>query len=90
MNTTVILDKAGRVVIPKSLRDELRLGPGDALQLESEGERVTLHPIRSSSPLQKKQGVWVFRGSKKLMAATTGKVLNEIRHQRDRDSYGRS
>jgi AbrB family looped-hinge helix DNA binding protein len=90
MNTTVTLDKAGRVVIPKSLRDELHLEPGDTLQLESEGERVTLRPLRSSSPLQKEQGVWVFRGSKRLTAAATEEVFHEVRHQRDRDSYGRS
>jgi AbrB family looped-hinge helix DNA binding protein len=29
MNTTVTLDKAGQVVIPKTLRDELRLEAGD-------------------------------------------------------------
>ena len=29
MHTTVTLDKAGQVVIPKTLRDELRLEAGD-------------------------------------------------------------
>jgi AbrB family looped-hinge helix DNA binding protein len=38
MTTKLTLDKAGRVVIPKPLRDELNLEPGDALQLEAEGE----------------------------------------------------
>ncbi|TLZ14349.1 MAG: AbrB/MazE/SpoVT family DNA-binding domain-containing protein [Gammaproteobacteria bacterium] len=41
MNTTVTLDSAGRVVIPKPLRDELGLVPGDTLALESDGERVS-------------------------------------------------
>jgi len=41
----VTLDKAGRVVIPKTLRDELHLEPGDTLELEAEGERVTLRPF---------------------------------------------
>jgi AbrB family looped-hinge helix DNA binding protein len=48
MNTTVTLDKAGRAVIPKRLRDALRLAPGDELVLESEGDRVTLRPVCSS------------------------------------------
>ncbi len=47
MNSTVTLDKAGRVVIPKIVREELHLEPGDALHLECEGERVTLRPVRS-------------------------------------------
>jgi AbrB family looped-hinge helix DNA binding protein len=48
MNVTITLDKAGRVVIPKTLRDELHLEPGDALELETEGDRVTLRaPYRN-------------------------------------------
>jgi len=50
MNTTVTMDKAGRVVLPKELRDELRLEPDDRLELESDGQRVTLRPIHSTTP----------------------------------------
>jgi AbrB family looped-hinge helix DNA binding protein len=88
MNTTVTLDKAGRVVIPKTLRDELHLEPGDALSLKSEGERVTLRPVRSASPLRREHGVWVFRGSQRLSAAATDQVLRNLREQRDRDHRG--
>ena len=89
MNTTVTLDKAGRVVIPKTLRDELHLEAGDRMELESEGESVTLRPVRSASPLNKEHGVWVFRGTKKLAAATTDKVLRDLRGQRDLDNTGK-
>jgi AbrB family looped-hinge helix DNA binding protein len=88
MNITLTLDKAGRVVIPKSLRDELHLEPGDTLELESEGERMMLRPVRSASPLSKEHGVWVFRGSKKLSAATTDKVLRDLRDTRDLHNRG--
>jgi AbrB family looped-hinge helix DNA binding protein len=76
------------VVIPKSLRDELHLEPGDQLELESEGERVTLRPIRAGLPLGKEHGVWVFRGSKKISASTTDKVLTHLRGERDRGNCG--
>ena len=49
MNTIVTLDKAGRVVIPKTLRDELHLEGGDTLELESEGDRMTLRPVRAAA-----------------------------------------
>jgi AbrB family looped-hinge helix DNA binding protein len=88
MKITVTLDKAGRVVIPKTLREELRLEPGDSLELESEGERVTLRPVRSESPLRKERGVWVFHRGKKLPAAVTDKALRDIREQRDRENRG--
>ena len=61
------VDKAGRVVILKALRDDLRLEPGDALELESEGELVMLRPVRSSKPLRKERGIWVFRTGRKLL-----------------------
>jgi AbrB family looped-hinge helix DNA binding protein len=88
MNTTVTLDNAGRVVIPKLLRDELQLEPGDTLELESEGESMTLRPLRAVSPLRKEHGVWVFRGNKKLSAAATDEVLLDLREERDRNNRG--
>ena len=88
MNTTVTLDKAGRVLIPKTLRDRLHLEGGDALELESEGERVTLRPVRSATPLRKERGVWVFRAGKRLPAAVTDIVLRKVREQRVRENAG--
>jgi len=90
MNTTVSLDKAGRIVIPKTLRDELNLEPGDALALESEGDRVTLRPVRTSTPLRKERGVWVFRSGKRLSATLPDEKLRDIRHQSDRHNRGTS
>jgi AbrB family looped-hinge helix DNA binding protein len=88
MNTIVTLDKAGRVVIPKTLRDELRLAPGDTLALESDGERVTLRPVRSASALRKEQGIWVFRSGRKLSAEETDQLLENLRQERDRKARG--
>ena len=85
MHMTVTLDKAGRVVLPKTLRDQLHLESGDQLELESEGERVTLRPVRSASPLRKEQGVWVFRSGRKIAASATDKLLSDLREGRDRD-----
>jgi AbrB family looped-hinge helix DNA binding protein len=44
MNVRLTIDKAGRVVILKPLREELHLEPGDALEVESVGEQITLRP----------------------------------------------
>jgi AbrB family looped-hinge helix DNA binding protein len=58
----VSLDKAGRVVLPKALRDRMRLEPGDNLLVESEGERITLRPVRPQTTLKKEHGIWVYQG----------------------------
>ena len=46
----------------KTLRQELHLGPGDALRLESEGDLITLRPLRPEALLKKERGVWVYQG----------------------------
>lgn len=51
MNSKVTLDRAGRVVLPKALRDEMHLSPGDTLDLTVKGDEVTLRPRRGATPL---------------------------------------
>jgi len=86
MTTKLTLDKAGRVVLPKPLREELLLGPGDALELESEGEKITLRPLRGAGPLRRERGVWVYRTGRPLTAATTDETLRQVRQERDQHS----
>lgn len=88
MKTEVTLDKAGRVVLPKALRDELHLAPGDTLDLSVEGEQVTLRPRRISSPLRKKQGVWVFSTGRPMSSDETADTLRKLREQGDRRNAG--
>jgi AbrB family looped-hinge helix DNA binding protein len=88
MNTTVTIDKAGRVVIPKGIRDELRLEAGDTLALESAGERVILRPLHNGTALQKERGVWVFRGGKPLSLDQANQIVRETRESRDRRNSG--
>ena len=84
MNTTLTVDKAGRVVIPKALRDELHLNPGDTLELEIQGEIMTMRPVRPIAPLRKERGVWVYRAGIPLPASVTGETLQAIRQDRER------
>ncbi|MDN5869877.1 MAG: AbrB/MazE/SpoVT family DNA-binding domain-containing protein [Nitrococcus sp.] len=84
MNTTVKLDKRGRIVIPKPLRDELRLLPGDSLALEAAGDQITLRRMRSGSAMREEHGVWVFRSGAKASAAETARALDNLRRERNR------
>jgi len=83
------LDKAGRVVIPKPLRDELQLGPGDSLEIDNQGELITLRPVRTAVPLQKERGVWVYRTGQKLPASTAHDTIRQIREERAQTALGR-
>ena len=88
MNATLTLDKAGRVVIPKALRDALRLEAGDELALSAEGDSFTLRPIRVAARLKGNHGIWVFGGKESITAAETDAVMSEIREQRAKTSRG--
>ena len=61
MTTTVTIDKAGRLVLPKPMRDALHLKPGDTLQIQREGDAITLRHRRPSAELVKKNGMWVLK-----------------------------
>ena len=60
MNATLTIDKAGRVVLPKPVRDALQISPGDSLELESSEDHIVLRPAPGKGRMYKKQGVWVF------------------------------
>jgi AbrB family looped-hinge helix DNA binding protein len=90
MNTRLIIDKAGRVVIPKPLREELHLEAGDAFELESAGEQITLRPVRGTGPLSQEHGVWVFHSGQPLPASATDEMLQSIREERDLANLGRA
>jgi AbrB family looped-hinge helix DNA binding protein len=62
MANRISIDKAGRVVLPKALREKLRVEAGDDLIVEAEGDRITLRPIRQEALLKKEFGIWVYQG----------------------------
>ena len=83
VTTKLFIDKAGRILLPKPLRDELQLSPGDALELDSTGEAITLRPVRGVSPLRKKRGVWVFNNGQPLLNSTVNETVRRVRSERD-------
>jgi AbrB family looped-hinge helix DNA binding protein len=88
MIAKLTLDRAGRVVLPKPVRDDLQVGPGDSLELESSQEQIILRPLRGTMPLRKKKGVWVFRTGEPLSAETVNQVMKEVRQERERSNLG--
>jgi AbrB family looped-hinge helix DNA binding protein len=88
MADTVILDSTGRVVIPKGMRDELHLQAGDTLAVESDGERVTLSPVRPESRMRKEHGIWVFHGGEGITVEDVNKAIADVREARERSFFG--
>jgi AbrB family looped-hinge helix DNA binding protein len=89
MVTTLTIDKAGRILLPKPVRDELQLSPGDSLEVDSSKERVILRPVRGTGRIYKKQGVWVFHSGQPLDADVVNRTLRKVREERDRRNLGK-
>jgi AbrB family looped-hinge helix DNA binding protein len=89
MVTTLTIDKAGRIVLPKPVRDELQLSPGDSLEVESSDERVILRPVRGTGRIYKKHGVWVFDSGEPLEADVVNKTMRRVREERHRRNLGK-
>ena len=88
MTAKLTLDKAGRVVIPKKVRDELHLSAGDSFQLESKEEEIVLRPVRQEVSLRKERGIWVAYGAEPIGPDVTDSVLQSIRDERDAQNLG--
>jgi AbrB family looped-hinge helix DNA binding protein len=82
------LDKAGRIVLPKPLRDELQLQAGDTLELESTGNEIILRPAANTGQMRKEHGVWVFHSGEPLTPEMVEKTAREVQEERDRRIRG--
>ena len=60
MKTTI--DAAGRVVVPKPLRDRLSLAAGSEIEIELVGDGIVLRPASAESAIVAEDGVLVHRG----------------------------
>jgi AbrB family looped-hinge helix DNA binding protein len=60
---TLKIDKAGRVILPKQVRDRLGLRPGSDLEMLETPEGVVLKRSEPQPSMIKKQGLWVHTGA---------------------------
>jgi len=59
---TLKIDKAGRVILPKPVRDRLGLRAGSDLEIEETAEGIVLKPAERRPSMIRKQGLWVHTG----------------------------
>jgi AbrB family looped-hinge helix DNA binding protein len=82
MNATAEIDKAGRIVVPKKMRDALHLVPGTRVTLRQEGDAITLQPEQGPRGLSWKNGMPVYTFGRPLPPDHTDWV-NQAREERD-------
>lgn len=82
MNAIVEIDKAGRIVVPKKLRDALHLVPGTRLRIERSGDRLTLMPSSTAAKLIIENGVpLIFPADQSNAPVLTVDMVNELIEQ---------
>lgn len=84
---TLTIDGAGRVVLPKPIRDRLGLRAGSTLEMVETPEGVTLKPADRESCLVRKGGFLVYTGEVPA-GFDVVKAIEEERESRDRKIPG--
>lgn len=75
----ITIDRAGRLVVPKVLREQFDLTPGCELEIEAAGDGITLRRADAKPALVRKRGILVHRGTTK----TSLDVGDFVRAERD-------
>jgi AbrB family looped-hinge helix DNA binding protein len=71
------IDRFGRIVLPKKIRDRHGLVPGSSVEIEDTGDSIKLHRLDELPGVVEKDGIMVFRGR------ATGDLDAAIRAHRD-------
>jgi AbrB family looped-hinge helix DNA binding protein len=84
MSYTISMDKAGRIVIPKEIRERIGANETTRFDLDIVLDRIELTPKedpgRSKSRVIEKDGVWVVTGTGKKFSAA--EVIRQDREDR--------
>jgi len=78
---TVKIDKSGRIVFPKQLRERLGIRGDMELEVVEEPGGVLLRRAEHQSPLVQVDGLWVHRGTA-ASGTEWGRVLENLREER--------
>lgn len=85
----ITIDKLGRLVVPKSVRDRFHLVPGTVLKLEVDASGIRIFPISEEPSLLWKDGVLVHHGPE-IAHVDIRDVIERERENRDVDIVAES
>jgi AbrB family looped-hinge helix DNA binding protein len=78
------IDHAGRVVIPKAVRESAGLKPGAPLEIAYRDGKVEIEPVRRPVKLIRKSGLLIALPPRGTPKVTGDQVLQTIRDLRER------
>lgn len=78
----VTIDRSGRLVIPKTIRDEMNLIPGSELEIDTDGNEIRLRVAGAAPRLIRKEGILVFDGGASESDIDIADFINKERDKR--------
>ena len=81
------IDKAGRLVLPKSVRQQLGITPQTALEIVTSGDGVLLRRAADRPAMQEVGGLWIHQGAS-TPAVDWNKVVDYARDERADATWG--
>lgn len=78
MRTTI--DKAGRLVVPRPLRDRVGLAGGGEVELELDGAAIRIEPVAGSGLREEDGLLMIPMAGTPLSAATVRELIDADRH----------
>jgi AbrB family looped-hinge helix DNA binding protein len=78
---TLKIDKSGRIVVPKPLRDRLGLKPNTELEVLEQPGGVLLRPVEQKPSMLRVDGLWVHQGIAQL-GDNWDRALDDLREER--------
>jgi AbrB family looped-hinge helix DNA binding protein len=78
---TVTIDKAGRIVVPKPLRERLGFRPDTELEAIEQPEGILLKRVQQEPSMVKVDGLWVHQGSAEP-GSNWDSILEDLREER--------
>ena len=76
MAKRVTIDRAGRIVIPKTIRDRYGLHTGSDLEISADGNRISLEPVAEEAVVSE-------RGRILIIASELAGELSDARSTRE-------
>ena len=75
------IDKTGRIVVPKPLRNRARWQPESEIEVIEQPEGLLLKRVKEEPAMVQEDGLWVHQGAAEP-AANWERVLDDVREQR--------